>query len=452
MKSSVEKLNDTRVKLTVEVPFEELKNEIDQAYQAIAAQVSIPGFRKGKAPKQLIDARFGRGAVLEQVVNEAINNNYPKAVDEQDLKVLGTPEIELSKLEDGELIEFTAEVDVRPEIELPDFAGIAVEVPARKVDDEAIDAEIDKLRERFGELSDTKRKLKTNDFAIINLSAAVDGKEIEEASAEGLSYMVGADDLIEGLDTALRGMKTDESAEFTTTLKTGEHAGEEATVTVTVVQTKERKLPELDEEFVQMASEFDTVEELREATSTQLEERSKTEQAAAIRDAVLDAALAKTEFEVPQSLIDEHAHNVLHGTFGEAAHQEQVIDDFLKTQGSSLEQFKEEAKEQAVKTVRSQLFLDTLADKEEPSVSNEEFIEHVVYTAQAYGMPPEKFMEQLQNAGQIGALFADIRRGKALAAAICQTTVTDDAGNKVDATEFFGVDEAESEAETEAES
>ncbi|GAA1471462.1 trigger factor [Corynebacterium felinum] len=447
MKSSVEKLNDTRVKLTVEVPFEELNHEIDQAYTALAAQVNIPGFRKGKAPRKLIDARVGRGPILDQVLNDVVPSRYQKAVEEAELAVLGQPAIEITKLEDNVVIEFTAEVDVRPEIELPKFEDIAVEVPALKVDDEAIDAEIDKLRERFGELSDTKRKLKTNDFAIINVVASVDGEEIEESKAEGLSYMVGADDLIEGLDTALRGMKTGEENEFTTTLKFGEHEGKEATVKVEVVQTKERKLPELNEEFVQEASEFDTVEELREATAKRVEEQAKTAQAAAIRDAVLAAALEKTEFPLPEALVEEQAHNQFHSTFGEASHNESAIDEFLKTQGSSLEKFKAEAHEAAEKAVRTQLFLDALAEQEKPEVSQSELTDHILYTADAYGMDPKQLIQSLQQAGQIGALFADVTRGKALAAAICRVSVKDDAGNKVDADEYFGVDEEEAASE-----
>lgn len=447
MKSSVEKLNDTRVKLTVEVPFEELKNEIDSAYKALAAQVNIPGFRKGKAPRKLIDARFGRGPVLEQVVNDMLPVKYQAAVTEHELAVLGQPAIEITKLEDEVVVEFTAEVDVRPEIALPDFSAIEVEVPAVKLDDEAVDAELDKLRERFSTLVDTKRKLKTNDIAIINLSAVVDGKEVEEAKASELTYTVGQGDLIEGLDTALRGLKTGESADFTATLKFGEFEGKEATITVEVAQTKERKLPELDEEFVQEASEFDTVEELRESTKASLEERAKTEQAGHIRDAVLEKALAAVEFELPQALVEEQAHNTFHSTFGEAAHNEKIIDEFLQTQNSSVEQFKAEALENAQKSVRTQLFLDVLAEQEKPEVSQSELTDHILFTAQAYGMDPNQFIQQLQQAGQIGALFADVTRGKALAAAICRVTVKDSEGNAIDPEEYFGLEDEATEEE-----
>ncbi|MCS4490690.1 MULTISPECIES: trigger factor [unclassified Corynebacterium] len=449
MKSSVEKLNDTRVKLTVEVPFEELNNEIDKAYKALAAQVNIPGFRKGKAPRKLIDARFGRGPVLEQVINDMLPVRYQQAVADNDLAVIGQPDVDVTKMEDGELIEFTAEVDIRPEISLPDFSAMSVEVPALSDNaaEEAVEAEIDRLRERFGELSDTRRKLKTNDFAIINLVASVDGKEIEESKADDLTYQVGQGDLIDGLDTALRGLKTGEEAEFTTTLNIAEYKDQEATVKVTVVQTKERKLPELNDEFVQEASEFDTVDELRESTASQVDDRLKAEQASAIRDAVLEAALKQSEFPLPESLVKEQAENALRGTFGEAASNEAVIDEYLKSQGSSLEQFKAEAHENAEKNVRNQLFLDVLAEQENPEVSQSELTDHILFTAQAYGMDPNQFVQSLQQAGQIGALFADVKRGKALAAAICRVTVTDDSGASINPEDYFGLEDEPEEEE-----
>lgn len=446
MKSSIEKLNETRVKLTVEVPFEELSAEIDQAYKSIAAQVNIPGFRKGKAPRQLIDARIGRGPILEQVVNDMLPVRYEKALNEHDVTPLGSPEIDITKLEDGELIEFTAEVDTRPEITIPDFSTIAVEVEALKSDEDAIEDELTRLRERFAELSDTKRKLKTDDFAIIDLEATVDGEPLPEANAEGLSYKVGAGDLIDGLDTALRGLNTGESAEFTTTLKHGEHEGKEANVTVKVIQTKERKLPELDEDFVQMASEFDTVEELRESLAERVGEQAKAQQAAQIRDKVLEAAIEAASFPVPQGIVEEQAHQAYHQVFGQLAHDEEAVTSFLKAQGSSREQFEEEARKNAEESVRNQLFLDALADQEQPEVSQAELTDHILFTAQSYGVDPGQFVAQLQQSGQIANLFADVRRGKALAAAICRVSVKDDAGNSLDPSEYFGVDEDTDEA------
>lgn len=447
MKTTVDKLSDTRVKLTVNVPFAELDQEIDQAYAAIAQQVSIPGFRKGKAPRQLIDARFGRGPILEQVVNDMLPSRYEQAVQSEDLKVIGQPDVDISKIEDKDFVEFTAEVDVRPEFEVPDFSEISITVPAIKAGEEDVDKALEDLAERFGELKDTKRKMKTGDYAIIDITAEVDGEKIEDASTEGLSYSIGDDNLIKGLDTALRGMKTGEDNEFTSTIQSGEHKDEEATFKVHVQQTKERKLPDMDDEFAQMASEYDTIEELRESTKTEVEESKKAEQAGQIRDEVLKAALADVDFELPQSVVDEQAHAQLHQILGQLAHDEKALAQLLEAQGTSREKFDKQTREQAEESVRTQIFLDAVAEKEEPEVSQQELSDHILFTAQSYGMDPNQFIQQLQSNGQIANLFSDVRRGKALAAAICRTTVKDEEGNDVDVEQYFGeVEEDENEA------
>lgn len=450
MKTTVDKLSDTRVKLTVNVPFAELDKEIAQAYAAIAQQVSIPGFRKGKAPRQLIDARFGRGPILEQVVNDMLPSRYEQAVTENDLKVIGQPEIDIAKLEDNDFVEFTAEVDIRPEFEVPDFSKISVKVPALETSEEDVDKALEDLASRFGELKDTKRKMKTGDYAIIDITTEVDGTKLDEASHEGMTYRIGDDNLIKGLDTALRGMKTDEDNEFTTTIQSGEREGDEATVKVHVQQTKERKLPDLDDEFAQMASEFDTIDELREDTKSRVEETKKSEQAAAIRDEVLKAALADVDFELPASVVDEQVHAQLHQVMGQLAHDEKALAQLLEAQGTTREEFDADARKSAEESVRTQLFLDALAEVEEPEVSQQELTDHILFTAQSYGMDPNQFIQQLQSSNQLGNLFSDVRRGKALAMAICRAEVTDEAGNKVDVDQYFGeIDEDEAEASEE---
>ncbi|MFC5087777.1 trigger factor [Corynebacterium aquatimens] len=438
MKTSVDKLSDTRVKLTVEVPFEELGSEIDQAYKAIAQQVNIPGFRRGKAPRQLIDARVGRGPILEQVVNDMLPTRYEQAVMENDLQVIGSPEIEITKLEDNNVVEFVAQIDVRPTIEVPDFSEISVTVPTLKVDDEAVDEELENLRARFGELKDTTRKLKKGDFAVIDLEASIDGVTIDEASTEGISYEVGRDDLIEGLDKAIKGLKTGEEAEFEATIEYGEHKGEKANVKVTVQQTKERTLPELDDEFAQMASPHDTVEELREATAEQVRENGKAQQAANIRDEVLKAALEKASFELPAAIVEEQVQTQYNQLLAQVGNDEAVLAQLMEAQGTTREEFDAEARKNAEDSVRTQLFLDAVADVESPEVTQQELSDHIVFTAQSYGMSPQEFVQQLTQTNQMMNLWADVRRGKALAAAISRTTVTDEDGNSVDPEEYFG--------------
>ena len=441
MKSSVDQLNDTRVKVTVEVPFGELGPELDKAYQALAQQINIPGFRRGKAPRQLIDARVGRGPVLEQVVNDMLPTRYGQAIEELDIKALGQPNIDITKLEDGDVIEFVAEVDVRPEFDLPDFSEISVEVPALGSTEERIDHELEHLRERFGSLKTVDREAGDEDFITLNLSATVDGEEIEDAKVEDMSYRVGSGDLIEGLDDAVKGLKADESATFTSKLVFGEYADKDAEVTVTVTAVKERELPELDDDFAQMASEFDTVEELRADLASGAEESAKAEQAASIREEVLKVALEKTQFPLPASVVDEQVNAQVQQLMGQLGGDEALFEKLLEAQGTSREEFNEQTRTSAEEAVRTQLFLDVLAEKEEPEVTQDELNDHIVFTARRYGVEPQQFLMQLQQSGQLLNLVSDVRRGKALANAICSVTVKDSDGNDVDPKIYFGDEE-----------
>jgi len=441
VKSSVDQLNDTRVKVTVEVPFSELGPELDKAYQALAQQVNIPGFRRGKAPRQLIDARVGRGPVLEQVVNDMLPTRYGQAIEELDIKALGQPNIDITKLEDGDVIEFVAEVDVRPEFDLPDFSEISVEVPALGSTEERIDHELEHLRERFGSLKTVDREAGDEDFITLNLSATVDGEEIEDAKVEDMSYRVGSGDLIEGLDDAVKGLKADESATFTSKLVFGEYADKDAEVTVTVTAVKERELPELDDDFAQMASEFDTVEELRADLASGAEESAKAEQAASIREEVLKVALEKTQFPLPASVVDEQVNAQVQQLMGQLGGDEALFEKLLEAQGTSREEFNEQTRTSAEEAVRTQLFLDVLAEKEEPEVTQDELNDHIVFTARRYGVEPQQFLMQLQQSGQLLNLVSDVRRGKALANALCSVTVKDSDGNDVDPKIYFGDEE-----------
>ncbi|QGS35022.1 trigger factor [Corynebacterium xerosis] len=442
MKSSVEQQSATRVKITVEVPFDELKPEFDKAHEALSQQVQIPGFRKGKAPAKLIEARVGRGPILEQVLNEMVPSRYGQAVEEHDLKVIGQPEVDVTKLEDGDVVEFTAEVDVRPEIELPDFSDISVEVDALQADDEAVQSELDNLLARFGTLTGVERAVEDGDFISIDLSATVDGEELEEASTEGLSYQVGSGDLIDGLDEAVTGLAQGESKEFGTKLVAGDHEGEDAQVTVTVQSVKVRQLPDADDEFAQMASEFDTIDELREDLAKQVENTKKGEQAQQIRDKVLAAALEKTEVPLPEGVVKEQVDGQLQQLLGQFGGDEAVLNSMLEAQGTTREQFDADSRTSAEEAVRTQLFLDELAEAEQPEVSQQELTDHILFTAQSYGMDPNQFIQQIQQSGQLGNLFADVRRGKALAVSILKATVKDTDGNDIDVAEFFGEAEA----------
>lgn len=449
MKSTVEQLSPTRVKITVEVPFEELKPEFDSAYRSLAQQVRIPGFRPGRAPAKLIEARVGRDAVLSQVVNDAVPARYQAALDQTDVKALGQPEIDLTELAYGETVTFTAEVDVRPEITLPDYADIAVEVDAIAVADEDVQAELDTLRARFGTLKGVDRPIETGDFVSIDLDATIDGTAVPEASTQGLSYEVGSGDLVDGLDDALVGLSSGESATFQTTLVAGEFAGQTADVTVTVGSVKVRELPEADDEFAELASEFDTIDELTADLRTRVERTKRGQQANVVRDKALEALLAAVEFPLPEKVVEEQTESEIHDVLHIFDHDEEKADKFLQdSQDTTLADFRAKARESAEKAVRSQLLLDAIAEAEETSVSQEELTQQILFQAQRYGIPPQEFVSQLQNAGQLGALYADARRGKALASVVTRVTVTDSAGAPVDVAEFFGFADEDSDDES----
>ncbi|KQY31755.1 MULTISPECIES: trigger factor [Nocardia] len=438
MKSTVEQLSPTRVRINVEVPFEELKPDFDKAYKALAQQVKIPGFRPGKAPAKLIETRVGRGAVLEQVVNDALPARYAEAVQATEVKVIGQPEIEITKIEDGEELAFTAEVDVRPEITLPDYSGIEVSVDSFTIGDDDIEEQLTSLRQRFGTLTGVERAVADGDFVSIDLSATVDGADVPEAATTGLSHEVGSGQLIEGLDEAVIGLKAGESAEFTSTLVAGDHAGSEAVITVTVQSVKERELPEADDEFAQLASEFDTIDELKEDLKGRVERVKKVEQAGSIRDKVLDTLLETVEVPLPEAVVKAEVDAVVHDAVHGFDHDEAKLAEALEAQGSSREEFDKDTQEAAEKSVKTQLLLDAIAEAENTQVGQQELTERILFQAQRYGMSPEQFIQQVQQAGQLGAVFADVRRGKALAGVVGQVKVTDSDGNVVDTTEMFG--------------
>ncbi|MFW0796405.1 trigger factor [Gordonia sp. CPCC 205515] len=438
MKSTVEQLSPTRVKLNVEVPFEELSGEFDRTYKTLAQQIRIPGFRPGKAPAKLIEARVGRDSILAQVVNDVLPSKYSQAVDETDTKAIGQPEIDLGELVYGDPVSFTAEVDVRPEIELPDFATLAVQVDALEIDENAVDEQLEGLRARFGTLKGVERAIVEGDFVSIDLSATVDGEPVDEASTEGLSHEVGSGELIEGLDDALIGLSDGESKEFTTTLVAGDHAGEEAQVTVTVKSVKERELPEVDDEFAQMASEFDTVDELRESLGEQVKSSKKFEQANAVRDKVLEELLEKVEIPLPEKVVADEVEGQQHQIIHALGHDDEQVAKFLEAQGKTREEWDAEAREAAEKSVKTQLLLDAIADQQETEVDQDELTQQILFQAQRYGMQPQEFISQLTQANQVGAVYADVRRGKALAEIVGDVTVTDSNGDSVDTSEFFG--------------
>lgn len=433
MKSAVETLNPTRVRLTVEVPFEELKDSLDAAYKKINQQVTVPGFRKGKIPARVIDQRFGRGAVLEEAVNDALPKLYQSAVEEGELNPLGQPEVDITDLKDNELLAFTAEVDIRPEIEIPDYSGIEVEVEAAEVSDEDIDEAVEQLRERFASTTVVERAAAEGDVVKIGLEAKVDGEVLEDGVAEGVDYTIGSGELLDGIDDAVTGLEAGGSTTFTSELKGGSAAGREAEVAVSVESVSARELPALDDDFAQLASEFDTLEELREDSRKRLGQQKKYEQATDAQEKVLEALLGLVEVPVPEKLLDEEVntrkHNLINHQLGQMGID---LPTYLQMQDKSEEDFDAELKEQAEKGIRTQFVLDELVTKEKLNVSQEELTEHLMRRAQSSGMSPDQFAQAVVEGGQVPMLVGEVARGKALAAVVESVTVKDTNGEVVD--------------------
>jgi trigger factor len=432
VKSDLETLNPTRVKLTVEVPFEELKPSLDAAYRKIGAQVTIPGFRKGKVPPRVIDQRFGRATVLDEAVNEALPKFYGEALEANDVSPLGQPEVDVTSFEDGQQLTFTAEVDVRPEFDLPDYDGLEVTVDDADVSDAEVDEQLDGLRERFATLTGVDRAAADGDFVSIDLSASVAGEAVDDLTAKGLSYQVGQGSLLDGLDEAITGLAAGEKADFPTALVGGDHAGEEATVTVEVKSVKERELPELDDDFAQTASEFDTLDELRADVRTRVEGMKAVQQGVQARDRVLEAMLAKVEIPLPEGVIkaeiESRNHNLAHQL--EAASMTKA--DFLAAEGQSEEEFDADIDQRTRGAMTAQFVLDKVVEKEQLSVNEAELTQHILRTASRYGMGPDQFAQQVVQAGQVPVLVSEVVRGKALALVLERAKVVDESGRPVD--------------------
>ncbi|CKO87163.1 trigger factor [Mycobacterium tuberculosis] len=447
MKSTVEQLSPTRVRINVEVPFAELEPDFQRAYKELAKQVRLAGFRPRKAPAKLLEARIGREAMLDQIVNDALPSRYGQAVAESDVQPLGRPNIEVTKKEYGQDLQFTAEVDIRPKISPPDLSALTVSVDPIEIGEDDVDAELQSLRTRFGTLTAVDRPVAVGDVVSIDLSATVDGEDIPNAAAEGLSHEVGSGRLIAGLDDAVVGLSADESRVFTAKLAAGEHAGQEAQVTVTVRSVKERELPEPDDEFAQLASEFDSIDELRASLSDQVRQAKRAQQAEQIRNATIDALLEQVDVPLPESYVQAQFDSVLHSALSGLNHDEARFNELLVEQGSSRAAFDAEARTASEKDVKRQLLLDALADELQVQVGQDDLTERLVTTSRQYGIEPQQLFGYLQERNQLPTMFADVRRELAIRAAVEAATVTDSDGNTIDTSEFFGKRVSAGEAE-----
>ncbi|MBN9176294.1 MAG: trigger factor [Microbacterium sp.] len=431
--STVEKLSPTRVKLHISVTPDELKPSIAHAYEHIAQDIQIPGFRKGKVPAPIIDQRVGRGAVIEHAVSEGLDGFYREAVTANEVRTVGRPSAEVidwpsDKDFSGDL-KVEVEVDVRPEFDLPELSGVTVEIEPVETDAAAVDAELDRLRGRFGTLVTVDRPAAKGDFVELNLVATIDGVEIDRA--EGVSYELGSGELLEGIDEAVDSLTAGEDTTFRSTLVGGDHAGEEAEVSVSVTAVKERELPDADDDFAQMASEFDTIAELRDSLAERVAEQSVFVQGAAARDKLVEALIAAADIPVPAQLVEDEVHQHLEG-------EGRLEDD----------EHRAEVTEASEKQFRTQMILDKLAEAHDVQVSQEELTQYLIQSAAQYGMAPQEFVDALQQGNQLPAMVGEVARNKALAIALGKVTVVDTNGKAVDLTGFVAVaDDADGEGE-----
>ena len=432
-KTTAEKLTPTRVKLSVDVTLDELEPYLKQAYKTIAEQVSIPGFRKGKVPAPIIDQRVGREAVIQEAVNASLDNFYQVALGESNERPMGRPTADVAAWPDAKdpksTLSLVFEVEVRPEFTLPKYDGIKLTVDNAQIDADAVEAELTKLRERFGTLVTVDRPAKTGDFVELDLVATVDGEEVDQAS--GVSYEVGAGNLLEGTDEAVETLTAGESTTFTSQLLGGEHEGRDAEVALTLTAVKERELPEADDEFAQLASEFDTIDELRESLKEQVGRAGVFAQGQQARDLFTDTLIEKAGIPVSEELVEEEVHRHLEG-------EGRLEDD----------EHRAEVRISSEKQIQLQLLLDAIVEAEEVTPTQNELSQYIFQSAQQYGMEPTEFLQAISQGNQMGVILGEVTRNKALALALAKATVVDQDGNAVDLSEFTAVD-VEDEAEAE---
>jgi trigger factor len=434
--STVEQLSPTRVKLTIEIPFADLKPAIDKAYAQIGSQITVPGFRKGKVPAAVINQRVGRGAVLQDAINETIPQAYAAAVAEHSLTPLAQPDIDITKLEDNDVVELVAEVDIRPDFDLPDFTLLNVSVD--NVPDTApiIEERTDMLRQRFATTTEVDRPAEDGDLVVLDLEGSNDGVPLEEASAQGISYIVGSGGMLDGLDEAVKGLKAGDTTTFTSTLVGGSLRGQEADVKVTVNKVSSRELPELNDDFAQLVSEFDTLDEMKADLADSALRQARLEQAANARDKVLEALLEQTSFELPERLVvAERAarRNQINAQLQQAG---LTIDSYLDGNeaepASTPEEFWANVDTSSEKSLRAQVVLDKIADDRQIGVDNQELTMLIYRKAQENGTTPEQELSHMQEHDHMGEWAGEIRRGKALGLIVSGATITDADGNPVE--------------------
>lgn len=432
MQTSKETLSPTRVRLTVEVPFDEFKPSVDAAYKRVARQVRVPGFRPGKAPARILDQRVGRGQILEEALHEALPGLYSQAVEREELLVLSRPEVDITKLEDGSQLVFTAEMDIRPEITLPDYEGMEITVDEATVSDEELGEQLAGLRDRVAVLVPVERPAESGDFLSIDFDATVDGEEVPGAKTSGYSYELGSGSAMAELDEALAGATEGDTRSFETALVAGDFAGQKAQVSVTVGSVKRKELPDLDDEFATTASEFDTLDELRADIRERLLRTRRLQQGFQARDRVLEELVNRTEVPLPESVIDEEVQARQATVQRQLDQAGLTLEAYLAAEDKTPEQFETETREAALRLLKAQFVLDAIVAKEEVGVEEQELTDHLARLAERAGMPLDEYAQQIIETGRLATVMTEVLRGKALAGVMQAARIVDNAGGFVD--------------------
>lgn len=418
MKTTLENVDPTTVTLTVEVEPERVRKAFDAAAKELAKQVSIKGFRPGKAPRRLIEQRLGEGAVAQQALEPSINEFYGEALEEVELAPVAMPEIDVENIvfDEDEGCRFTATIQVRPEFDPPEHTGIGVTHPEWDVDDDAIDAELQELRERFAEVDVVERAAAKGDYVTIDLTFSVEGEVQEDQAVEDAMYEVGSQGVTPKLDDELVGASAGDELVYTDELPEDypELGGKEAEFTVTVKDVRAKTLPELDDDFAITASEHDTIAELREGIRKDLLRRSISEARHGARGRVLEAYLALVDVPLPQAMVDNEVQTRVHQVEHQAQRFGVEPEQLYEMQGTTAEEFEEQARTEATNSVKAQLVLDELAEKLGLDVTDQDVSNEIVRHAQANDMQPQQVAEIIQQQGSVGALVGDVLRRKAI--------------------------------------
>jgi len=436
MESTVETLDGNKVKLHVTVPADEFERAIDGAFKKLAREVRVPGFRPGKAPRQLLEARFGPEAAREQALRDALPEYYVEAVEANDVDVIAPPEIEITAGEEDGDVAFDAVVEVRPQVRLLGYDELVVELPYEAVDDPAVDQQVDALRERFASLEDSEYPLIDEAYATIDITGTVDGELVEGLTASDFLYRVGSAMVVDELDEQLRGARPGAILEFTATLpeRFGEREGEEVVFRVVVKDAKQKILPDLTDEWVDEASEFDTVEDLRADVRRRLELMQKMQAQMAVRDKVLDAAADLVPVEAPPSLVESETRRRVEDLAHRLSHQKVGLEQYLAATGQDPEAFVEEVRKGAARGVLADLALRAVIAQEAIEADDEEVDAEIQRLADRLEQKPERVRRDLEKQGALEAVRSDVARGKALQFLVDHANVVDEEGNEIDLT------------------